>query len=117
MEGTSNYVAQPFHLTQRKQRPQQAKYPFSPFSDDASKPHPVLAGMMNKHPMAPYVKTSSSPICCYLTVRIRAHFSKLYLTLSSYFLLPVLAFHLTFPLGYIFLAGLLPKRSGYFSSN
>lgn len=64
-----------------------------------------------------YVKTSSSSICCYLILHIRAHFSKLYLTSSSYFLLPVLAFHLTFPLGYIFLAGLLPKWSEYFSSN
>lgn len=34
MEGTSNYVAQPFHLTQRKQRPQQAKYPISPLAGE-----------------------------------------------------------------------------------
>lgn len=33
------------------------------------------------------------------------------------FLLPVLPLCLTFPLGHIFLTGLLPKWSGYFSNN
>lgn len=66
--------------------------------------------------VTPHMRTANPPICCYLILQRRAHLSQCYVT-SSFSLLSVLALCLAFPLGYIFLAGLLPKWSGYFSDN